>query len=111
MSNFETKLKEQMEKAVLKIVSNGGFLISNYQDRVKIPPEFMADVWALVDVAKVKQQMAARIEQELANRIVNHMATELASDVKKILSVEERREALRAVARENINRICGDKPL
>ena len=107
MSDFETKLKGLMEKSVLKLVSDGHFLKPDYANRVKLPAEFMSNVWALVDVEKVKQQMAKRLEEELANRVVNQMAAELSTDVKQILSVRERREALRAVARENLDRICG----
>lgn len=108
MSDFEDKLKSLMEKAVIKLVADGNFIKADYANRVKLPAEFMQDVWNLVDVTKVKKQMAKRLEEELANRIVNSMAAELATDVKQILSVRERREALRAVARENMDRICGN---
>ena len=37
--------------------------------------------------------------------MVNHMAAELATDIKQILSVQERREALRALAREHMDSI------
>lgn len=107
MSDLESKLKALTEKAVVKMVSEGSFIQPDYANRVKVPADFMSDVWALVDVEKVKKQMAKRLEEELANRIVNHMAAELATDVKQILSVKERREALRAVVRENMERICG----
>lgn len=107
MSDFEAKLKAAVEKAVVNLISGGNFIMPSYENRIKIPPELMSEVWELVDVDKVKKQMAKRIEQELANRIVNHMAAELSTDVKQILSVQERREALRAVARENMDRICG----
>jgi len=59
----------------------------------------MAGVWALVDTDRLKAAIAARLDEELADRIVNHMAAEIASDVKQILSVKERREALRHLAR------------
>lgn len=111
MSDLESKLKSLMEKAIVKMVSDGSFIQPDYANRVKLPADFMSDVWALVDADKVKKQMAKRLEEELASRIVNRIAAELATDMKKILSVQERREALRAVARENIERICGGEPL
>jgi hypothetical protein len=42
----------------------------------------------------------------LADKIINHIAAEISTDIKKLLSVSERREALRSVARENLDRIC-----
>ena len=65
----------------------------------------LEDVWKLVDIEKVKRSMASRLEEELANRIINRMAEEIATDVKQILSVTERREALRHVAREHMDEI------
>ena len=106
--SFEEQVKALAEKAVLSMFSKAeNWVKPDYANRVKIPPSLMADVWALVNVEKIKKQMAERLEKELADGIVNHMATELATDVKQILSVAERREALRAVCRENMDRICG----
>lgn len=103
MTDFEQAVKTAAEKAVLKFVGDGGWLLPNYEGRMKVPVEWVADVWRLVDADKLKQQVAARLEQELADRMVNHMAAELATDIKQILSVQERREALRALAREHMD--------
>lgn len=107
MTDFETAVKHAAEKAVLKIISEGQWVQPDYANRFLLPKDFMADIWRLVDCEKIKQAMAERLEQELADRIVNHMAAEIAADVKQLLSNAERREALRAVARENMDRICG----
>lgn len=108
MADFEAQVKQLAEKAVLTMFTKAeNWIQSDYNNRVTIPASLMAEVWSLVNVEKIKKQMAARLEQELADRIVNHMAAELATDVKQILSVAERREALRAVCRENMDRICG----
>jgi len=106
MTDFEQAVKTAAEKSVLKIISGGQWVAPDYSNRFKFPKEFMEDIWKLVDYAKIKQQMAKRIEEELANKIINSMAAELSTDVKQLLSVSERREALRAVARENLDRIC-----
>lgn len=105
-TDFETAVKHAAERAVLKIISEGNWVQPDYGNRFQLPKEFMADIWQLVDHEKVKLAMVARIEAELADRIVNHLAAEMATDIKQILSDKERREALRAVARENIDRIC-----
>lgn len=108
MSNspdFETQVNHAAQKAILKFLSDGGWLMPNYESRVKIPPEWLAQCWSMVDHQKVMQQVAQRLESELAERVVNHMAAELASDIKQILSVKERREAIRAVARDHLDMI------
>lgn len=105
MTDFEKAVKEAAEKAVLKFVQDGGWLMPNYESRLKIPVEWVAECWRLVDSAKLKAKIAERLESELADRMVNHMATELATDIKQILSVQERREAIRAIAREHVESI------
>ena len=110
MSTFEQSLKEAAESAVLRFFKNDQWLQPNYESRLKVPVEWVADVWKMVDAEKVKQQLAARLESELADRMVNHMAAELATDIKQILSVQERREALRALAREHMDSIMNRGP-
>jgi len=105
MIDFELAIKTAAEKAVLHTISEGGWIAPDYANRFKIPADFLADVWKLVDSDKLKSELAKRIEAELADRIVNHMAAEISTDVKQILSVKERREALRNVARENMEAI------
>ena len=111
MSDFETQVKAAAEKAVLKFLGDGGWLLPNYEGRLKVPPEWIAECWRLVDADKVRAQLAARLEAELADRMVNHMAAELATDIKQILSVKERREALRALAREHMEAAMNAGPL
>lgn len=109
MSEFELAIKTAAEKAVLKIISDGSWIAPDYGNRFKIPPEMMADIWRMVDQDALKKKMSARIEDELADRIVNLMAAEIATDVKQILSVKERREALRNFARQHMDSIMGVK--
>lgn len=105
MTDFEQAIKSAAEKSVLRIIADGNWIAPDYANRYKIPADFLADVWKLVDSDKLKDELARRLEAELADRIVNHMAAEIATDVKQILSVKERREALRNVARENMEAI------
>jgi hypothetical protein len=103
MSDFDQQVKAAAEKAVLKFIGDGGWLLPSYESRLKVPAEWIAECWRMVDSAKLKAQIAARLESELADRIVNHMAAELATDIKQILSVKERREMLRAIARDHMD--------
>lgn len=105
MTDFELAVKTAAEKSVLKIITEGSWIAPDYANRFKLPADFMADVWKLVDQNQIKRHLAARIEEEMADRLVNHIAAELATDIKKILSVPERREALRHVARQHMESI------
>lgn len=105
MSDFENAVKVAAEKAVLKIIADGSWVAPDYANRFKMPAEMMADIWKMVDVEKIKRGMAERLENELAERIINKMAEEISTDVKQILSVKERREAIRSVAREHMDEI------
>lgn len=103
MSEFETQVKHAAEKAVLHFIGNGAWLLPNYESRLKVPAEWIAECWRAVDSKKLQAKIAERLESELADRIVNHMAAELATDIKQILSVQERREAMRALARAHMD--------
>lgn len=105
MTDFETQVKAAAEKAVLQFIGSGGWLLPNYEARLKVPAEWVAECWKLVDADKVRSQVAARLESELAERMVNHMAAELATDIKQILSVKERREMLRGLARDHMDAV------
>lgn len=105
MNNFEQAVKEAAEKAVLDFIQKGGWLMPNYESRLKIPAEWIADCWKLIDPAKVQNQIARILEAQLADRMVNSMAAELATDIKQILSVKERREMLRGLAREHMDAV------
>ena len=105
MSDLEQAIKTAAEKAVLSFIGGGGWLLPNYESRFKVPAEWVASCWNLVDQEKVKQQVAERLESELADRMVNSIAAELATDIKQILSVKERREMLRGIARDHMDAV------
>ena len=49
MTDFEKAVKEAAEKAVLKFVQDGGWLMPNYESRLKVPVEWVAECWRLLD--------------------------------------------------------------
>ena len=105
MTNIETRLKTAAENSILKIIEGGGWIQPDYANRIQLPRDLMNEVWAMVDRDALKLRLKERIEAELADRIVNHIAAELATDIKQILSVTERREAIRSLAREHMDSI------
>lgn len=106
MSNFEKAMKTVMEQSVLKMIKSGDMLNIPYGSKVNVPESFMSEIWGMVDHEKIKKNLARNIEEIIADKICNNIAAEISTDLKQLLSVKERREALRAVARENIDRIC-----
>lgn len=109
MTPFEIEVKKAAEKAVLNMISKGDWLNADYNSRFRVPKEWMQKCWEIIDKDKLQEHFARRLEEELANRMVNHMATEIATDVKQILSDKERRESLRALARNHMEAIMGSK--
>lgn len=109
MTSFETEVKKAAEKAVLKIISDGQWIAPDYGSRFRVPQEWVQKCWEIIDKDKLQERFARRLEEELANRMVNLMATEIATDVKQILSDKERRESLRALARNHMEAIMGVK--
>ncbi len=105
MTDFENALKTAAEKSILGAITKGDWISIPYNEKAKLPATFMEDVWGLVDSDKIKEELADRIERKLADMIVNHMAAEIATDIKQILSVKERREAVRHLARTNLEKI------
>lgn len=105
MSEFEDAVALAAQRSVLKLISEGSWIANDYANRFKIPSEMLGQVWAMVDIEGLKRKMADRIESELADRIVNHMAAELATDIKQLLSVQERREEIRSVARQHLSHL------
>lgn len=106
MDDFKEKALNAVETAILKLLQQSSWIQPDYNSRFKVPAEYLQEIWNSVDHKKIQESMARRIEQELADRICNHLAAEIATDVKQLLSIPERREAIRAVARENFDRIC-----
>lgn len=104
MSDFTQALITAVEQSALKQIKDHGVNI-NYSDRINIPQSFMDDIWKMIDREALKKQIAIRLELELADRIVNKIAEELSTDIKQILSVKERRETIRALAREHLESI------
>jgi hypothetical protein len=106
MSPFEEALSQAAQRSILKVVMEGSWIQPDYANRFKIPPDLMQDIYSLVDREALKVAIGKRLEEELADRIVNLLAAEIATDVKQILSVKERREAIREVARKHLQHIA-----
>jgi hypothetical protein len=105
MQNFEADLMNSVKCAMTKQIISTDFIKIAYDDRVKLPEDFMQKAWSLIDQDELLASLARRLETELVDRLVNQMAAELATDIKQVLSVKERREAVRSVVRENIDKL------
>lgn len=106
MSPFEEALSQAAQRSILKVVTEGSWIQPDYANRFKIPSDLLQDIYALVDRDALKVAIGKRLEEELADRVVNLLAAEIATDIKQILSVKERREAIREVARQHLSGIA-----
>ena len=112
MDKFETDLMNSVKCSMVKQIASTDFIKIEYGERVKLPTNFMEKAWGLVDEEVLVKALAKRLESELVDRLVNQMAAELATDIKQVLSVKERREAVRSVVRDNIDKLTsGSCPL
>lgn len=102
MENFEDKLANTVQHAVINALSKGNWLEIGYGNRIKVDTEVLRDIYNQIDMEKVKEVAADRIETHLADKVFNAMATEISNDVKQILSNKELREDLRAIFRARI---------
>lgn len=103
--SLEQRIKFHAEKFVLEFIGSSGWLQPDYSKRITVPAEFLEKAYALVDRDALTKKLAERIESELADRLINAIAAEMATDIKQILSVPERREAIRQLARDHMSAI------
>ncbi len=99
---LEQKLTKAFEHAMIKIVSDGGFIQPKYENRLVIEPAMLRAAWNAVDRDAVIKQLASRATDRVADTIFNAMATEIATDVKQIMSNKELREDVRALIRDRM---------
>lgn len=102
---LENRLLELMVRQLEQSIHKADLVQINYNDRFKLPADFIAKAWALVDQEALLRALSERLQDELVDRLVNQMAAEIATDIKQILSVQERREAVRSVVRDNIDKL------
>lgn len=101
--SFDKKLIEVVQNQIVNSIQKADLLQLRYDERFKLPDYFIQECWDLVDKESLKANLAKRIESELVDRLINSIASEMATDIKQVLSVKERREAVRQVVRDNID--------
>ncbi len=103
MSDFEKDLLNSVKCSMVKQIDKTDFIQIQYDSRPKLPADFMQRAWEMVDQDSVIEKLSKRLEDELVDRLVNSIAAEMATDIKQVLSVKERREAVRSLVRDNID--------
>jgi len=102
MTSIEQQIKAAAEKSIIRIITEGAWIQPDYTNRLKMPSDLVEGVWKLIDRDTLMLRLKERVEAELADRIVNTIAAEIATDIKQVLGVPERREAIRSLAREHM---------
>ena len=108
-SDFKERIAEAIEHSVIKELREAKFLGFDRAWKSQLPSSILKDAWDMVDYEKIKKEMSCIIEKNLAEKVMNMLAQEISTDLKQLLSDKERREEIRAVARENLKRICNDE--
>lgn len=98
-------MTQAIMKSIARQISKADFITIPYENRAQMPSSFIEKAWSMVDKDAVLDELSKRLEKELVDRLVNAMASEIATDIKQVLSVKERREAVRSVVRDNIDKL------
>lgn len=104
------RLVTAFEDALVKMIREGQLLQPDYKNRIMVDAEFVKQVYAQIDYKRVLSLLGPMLEQRAADLILGAMATEITTDVKQLLSHKERREMLRSVIRENLDKIMSAGP-
>lgn len=99
------KLVQAFEESLVKMIREGALLQPDYANRIKIDAAFVKEVYNQIDFNGVMAKLKPMLEERCAELILAAMATEITSDVKQLLSHKERREMLRSIVRENMDRL------
>lgn len=99
VSEFEKDVLDAAKRSIVKVFTEGGFVLPDYANRYKIPADLVQRVYALVDYDKVIAALEPRINDLVADRIAAALAQELTNDIKTILSDRNTRERLRGAVR------------
>lgn len=102
MDDFAKQIRSGVENAIVKFFQSDRWFETNWHARISIPQDDIREVYATVDMARVKARVKEKIEERIADSIINNLATELGTDVKKIMCNTELREDLRATLRAAI---------
>jgi precorrin isomerase len=102
MSDFEKTVKQAAENAVVKLITDGHWIVQAYEDRIRVPNNILSDAWKMVDLKMIKEGIAAKLNEKLVEHIMTSIATEISNDIKKVLSDTDHREAIRRVIHNNM---------
>lgn len=106
MENFEQKLIDMVQQKLIKDIQKQELVKVDYGDRISVPKGFIEDVYASLDLEKIRKKLVENLENEMADRIANKMVTEFAGDIKSVLSNKEIREEMRQYVKARITEIA-----
>lgn len=105
MENFEQILMDIVQKKMLQDISKASLVEIPYNERYKVPANFLNEVYKSLDLEKIRKRLIENLENEMADKIANKLITEYSNDIKQIISNKELREDLRFYARDKIKAI------
>lgn len=98
MSNeqtFEQAIVAAARHSIVKMFTDGALIAPDYANRLKVPPDLVQRVYALIDYDEVMAHLRPKINELVADRIAAALSQELTNDIKKVLSHEPTRLRLR----------------
>jgi hypothetical protein len=86
MENFEQKMSETLQRAILKGISEMRFLDYNHSNKLGIPADLVKNAFDAIDRDKIFNMVKEQIEEQIAKTIVGQLLTETSNDTKRIMS-------------------------
>jgi len=103
------RLVKAAEDALVRDISRGGWIALRYNE-FSLAITDLEDIFARVDIDKVKDLVRADLEEKIAQKIMHSMATEVGRDVKRVMMNIGTRETFRAFVRDHIEDLVGVRP-
>lgn len=102
MDDFTKAMVSQIQKTMLKHLSNGSLFEIDYHNRPKIPGSLLQKLYQRINMETVLEIATNKLEEKIADKIIVALSTEFTNDIKQIMSNRELREELRAVIRQKL---------
>ena len=105
--NFEDQIINQVQKTILKQISDCRIIEYHHKNKKHIPDDILQKAWDGINWDEVVEYVTREIQDKVCQTIVANMLTEVKTDVKSILSIEGMRKKIRAEAYPKIKEVIG----
>ena len=96
--SFEETVIEMVKNTMLSQIKDCRFIEYHHKNKRYVPDDIVQNAYAEIDWEFVTKEVASQLQDHICRVVVQAMLSEAKTDVKKVLSVQGVREALRMKA-------------